>query len=66
MGQVGDAQVGDEADDPGKELPEPLGDELLGAARGVADLVDEGARVAVAEVGGGVLREMPEQPPVDL
>ena len=66
VGEVRDVQVGEQPDDPGEELPEPLRDELLRAVRGVRDLVDEGARVAVAEVRGGVLREIPEQAAVDL
>jgi hypothetical protein len=51
MGEVGEVQVRDEAHDPGEELPEPLGDEALGAGRRVGDLVHEGAGIAVAEVG---------------
>ena len=61
VGQERDPQVGEEADDPGEELPEPLRDQALGSRRGVRDLVDERAREAVGEVGRRVLREVAEE-----
>jgi hypothetical protein len=66
VGEVGDPEVGGEADDPREELPQPLGDQPLDARRGVRDLVDERPGEAVGEVRRGVVGEVAEQAPAGL